>query len=51
MLKGRLAYGFRNPGNQRRHVRIACTRGTRRRSTTATSRAKRTATNQQQDPG
>ena len=27
-LEARLAYGFRNPANQRRRVRIACTRGT-----------------------
>jgi transposase len=26
-LEARLAYGFRNPLNQRRRVRIACTRG------------------------
>jgi transposase len=31
-LEGRHAYGFRNPANQRRRVRIACTRGTRRLS-------------------
>jgi transposase len=35
-LEARLAYGFRNPANQRRRVRIACTRGYRRRSRTAT---------------
>ena len=29
-LEARRAYGFRNPANQRRRVRIACTRGTRR---------------------
>jgi hypothetical protein len=29
-LEARLACGFRNPANQRRRVRIACTRGTRR---------------------
>jgi transposase len=32
-LEARLAYGYRNPANQRRRVRIACTRGTRRRTT------------------
>ena len=37
-LEARLAYGFRNPANQRRRVRIACTRGTRRQSRTATAR-------------
>jgi transposase len=29
-LEARHAYGFRTPANQRRRVRIACTRGTRR---------------------
>jgi transposase len=33
-LEARQAYGFRNPLNQRRGVRIACTRGYRRRSRT-----------------
>jgi transposase len=37
-LEARLAYGFRNPANQRRRVRIACTRGTRRPSRTPTRR-------------
>jgi transposase len=31
-LEARQAYGFRNPASQRRRVRIACTRGTRRNS-------------------
>ena len=31
-LEARLAYGFRNPANQRRRVRIACTRGARRKT-------------------
>lgn len=31
-LEARHAYGFRNPANQRRRVRIACTRGARRHS-------------------
>ena len=44
-LEARMAYGFRNPENQRRRVRIACTRSTRRRSHTATSNAKRTVIN------
>jgi len=39
-LEARLAYGFRNPENQRRRVRIACTRGTRRRLPTATRKPK-----------
>jgi transposase len=30
-LEARQAYGFRNPASQRRRVRVACTRGTRRR--------------------
>jgi hypothetical protein len=34
-LEARLAYGFRNPLNQRRRVRIACTRGYRRRARTS----------------
>ena len=37
-LEARLAYGFRNTASQRRRVRIACTRGTRRPSRTATSK-------------
>jgi transposase len=36
-LEARHAYGFRNPANQRRRVRIACTRGTRRSSARTTS--------------
>jgi transposase len=31
-LEARQAYGFRNPANQRRRVRTACTRGTRRKT-------------------
>lgn len=31
-LEARHAYGFRNPANQRRRVRTACTRGTRRKA-------------------
>ena len=38
-LEARMAYGFRNPANQRRRVRTACTRGIRRRSRTATREA------------
>jgi transposase len=49
-LEARLAYGFRNPASQRRRVRTACTRGTRRRLPTATSRIKRSVTGQQQVP-
>ena len=50
-LEARLAYGFRNPVNQRRRVRIACTRGTRRRSRNATARKTRLVTGRQHDPG
>jgi len=50
-LEARLAYGFRNPENQRRRVRIACTRGTRRQSPTATSSPKRTVIKRKQAPG
>ena len=42
-LEARMAYGFRNPANQRRRVRTACTRGTRRnQSRSATTRRTRT---------
>ena len=41
-LEARMDYGFRNPENQRRRVRIACTRGTRRPSPNATKRAQTT---------
>ena len=39
-LEARMAYSFRNPANQRRRVRIACTRTARRaqNATTTTSR-------------
>ncbi len=50
-LEARLAYGFRNPANQRRRVRIACTRGTRRRSRTATTKRTRMVTRRKPDPG
>ena len=50
-LEARLAYGFRNPLNQRRRVRIACTRGYRRRSRTATPRKTHAVTGRQPDPG
>jgi hypothetical protein len=49
-LEARLAYGFRNPANQRRRVRIACTRGTRRQSPTATSTTKQPVINREQVP-
>ncbi len=50
-LEACLAYGFRNPMNQRRRVRIACTRGYRRRSRTATSSKTPTVTGRKPDPG
>jgi len=50
-LEARLAYGFRNPLNQRRRVRIACTRGYRRRSRTATPRQANPVTGRRPDPG
>ena len=50
-LEARMAYGFRNPEDQRRRVRIACTRGTRRQSPTATSRQEQSVINSKQDPG
>ena len=49
-LEARLAYGFRNPANQRRRVRIACTRGYRR-SRTANTSMTRTVTGRKPDPG
>jgi transposase len=50
-LEARLAYGFRNPVNQRRRVRIACTRGARRRSRQAATQKSRSVTGRQHDPG
>ena len=50
-LEARLAYGFRNPVNQRRRVRIACTRGTRRRSRQVTTEKSRSVTGRRHDPG
>jgi transposase len=49
-LEARLAYSFRNPANQRRRVRIACTRGARR-SPSATTRRSRLVTGRKHDPG
>ena len=49
-LEARLAYSFRNPANQRRRVRMACTRGTRR-SQNAPTRRSRQVTNRKYDPG
>jgi transposase len=51
-LEARLAYGFRNPANQRRRVRTACTRGTRQRaSRTATRRRTQKVTSRLPNPG
>ena len=50
-LQARMAYGFRNPLNQRRRVRIACTRGYHRRSHTTTPRRAHPVTGRQPDPG
>lgn len=47
-LEARLAYSFRNPANQRRRVRIACTRTVRR---SRTRRRSRLVTGRQPDPG
>jgi len=49
-LEARLAYSFRSPANQRRRVRMACTRGTRR-SQNATTRRSRLVTSRKHDPG
>ena len=51
-LEARMAYGFRNPASQRRRVRIACTRGTRRKqSRTATGRRTRPVSSGLPNPG
>jgi Transposase len=51
-LEARLAYGLGNPANQRRRVRIACTRGTRwPRSRTATRTRTRPVTGRKPNPG
>jgi transposase len=49
-LEARMAYSFRNPANQRRRVRTACTRSTRR-SPAVTPRRSRLVTGRQPDPG
>jgi transposase len=51
-LEARQAYGFRNPANQRRRVKMACTRGTRRppRDPPPRHRSRR-VTSRQHDPG
>ena len=50
-LEARLAYGFRNPVNQRRRVRIACTRGHTAALTQRHRRKTRLVTRRQHDPG
>jgi hypothetical protein len=50
-LEARPACGFRNPANQRRRVRIACTRRYRRRSRTATPKNTHSVTGREPDPG
>ena len=49
-LEARMAYSFRNPANQRRRVRIACTR-TAQRSRAVKPRRPRQVTGRQPDPG
>ena len=49
-LEARMAYSFRNPANQRRRVRAACTRSARR-SRAITPRRSRLVTGRQPDPG
>jgi transposase len=53
-LEARMAYSFRNPANQRRRVRVACTRGTRRREGRPQNKPARRphpVTGRQPDPG
>jgi transposase len=50
-LEARHAYGFRNPASQRRRVRTACTRGTRRKTSLPSSSTPRTVTRKQHHPG
>jgi transposase len=50
-LEARLAYGFRDPANQRRRVRIACTSGTRHTSRIATTRRTHSVIGQKPHPG
>jgi len=47
-LEARQAYGFRNPASQRRRVKMACTRGTRR---PLRRRRSLQVTDQRRDPG
>jgi len=50
-LEARHAYGFRNPASQRRRVRTACTRGTRRNASSPPTPPNRTVTMRQRYPG
>lgn len=50
-LEARMAYGFRNPASQRRRVRVACTRGPRRRLPAATTSTKQPVISRQLVPG
>jgi len=50
-LEARLACGFRNPANQRRRVRIACTRARRRPSHSPTARRTHSVIGQKPHPG
>ena len=49
-LEARLAYSFRNPASQRRRVRMAGTRGSRRPQNAAAKRS-RLVTGRKHDPG
>jgi transposase len=49
-LEARLAYSFRNPVNQQRRVRMACTRSARR-SQNLLSHQSHPVTSQKHDPG
>ena len=49
-LEARMAYSFRNPANQRRRVRTACTRNARR-SRAVTPQRSHLVTGRQPDPG
>ena len=50
-LEARMAYSFRNPANQRRRVRIACTRTARLSRAAVTAPRSRQVTGRQPDPG
>lgn len=50
-LEARHACGFRNPASQRRRVRIACTRGARRKASLSPAVPTRKVTMRQRDPG